>query len=51
MPDFRFPDVIRLAPVALYTSYTEVYDMVMIIEDIMESKEYEKFDNKRGAIA
>ena len=51
VPDFRFPDVIRLAPVALYTSYTEVYDMVMIIEDIMESKEYEKFDNKRGAIA
>lgn len=51
VPDFRFPNVIRLAPVALYTSYTEVYDMVMIIEDIMESKEYEKYDNKRGTIA
>src|SRR5699024_853314 len=40
IPDFRFPDVIRLAPVPLYISYTEVYDMVDIIVDIMEKKEY-----------
>lgn len=51
IPDFRFPDVIRLAPVPLYISYTEVYDMVDIIVDIMEKKEYEKFENKRGTVA
>lgn len=51
IPDFRFPDVIRLAPVALYTSFTEVYDMVDILIDIMETKEYEKFDNRRGTVA
>ena len=51
IPDFRFPDVIRLAPVPLYISYTEVYDMVEIIVDIMEKKEYENFENKRGTVA
>lgn len=51
IPDFRFPDVIRLAPVPLYISYTEVYDMVDIIVDIMEKKEYENFANKRGTVA
>lgn len=51
VPDFRFPDVIRLAPVPLYTSYTEVYDMVDIIVNIMESGEYKKYENKRGTVA
>ena len=26
VPDFRPPDVLRLAPVALYTSFVEVWD-------------------------
>lgn len=51
LPDFRFPDVIRLAPIPLYVSYTDVYDMVEIIIDIMEKKEYEKFEAKRGTVA
>ncbi|MGI6204631.1 MAG: kynureninase [Anaerovoracaceae bacterium] len=51
IPDFRYPDVIRLAPVPLYTSYAEVYDMVMIIKQIMDDKEYEKFENRRGTVA
>ena len=51
LPDFRFPNVIRLAPVALYTSYAEIYDMVGTIEDIMVTKQYELFENKRGTVA
>ncbi|MBR0373746.1 MAG: kynureninase [Mogibacterium sp.] len=51
LPDFRFPDVIRLAPVALYTSYEEVYDMVEIIEEIMVNKKYEGFSGERGTVA
>lgn len=51
VPDFRAPNVIRLAPVALYISYVDVYDMVDIIVDIMENKKYEKYENKRGTVA
>ncbi|MBO5999348.1 MAG: kynureninase [Lachnospiraceae bacterium] len=51
LPDFRFPDVIRLAPVPLYTSFTEVYDMVERITDIMENRKYEAFENRRGTVA
>lgn len=51
IPDFRFPNIIRLAPVPLYSSYCEVYDMVCKIEEIMEAKEYEQYDNKRGTVA
>ncbi|MGD9569085.1 MAG: kynureninase [Sedimentibacter sp.] len=51
IPDFRFPNVIRLAPIALYTSYEDVYEMVERIIKIMENKEYEKYDDKRGIVA
>lgn len=51
IPDFRYPDVIRLAPVALYVSYEDVYEMVERIINIMETKEYEKYENKRGTVA
>ena len=51
VPDFRPPRVIRLAPVALYCSFTDVYDLVEILVDIMETKEYEKFSSKRGTVA
>ena len=51
VPDFRFPNVIRLAPIAFYTSYEDIYEMVERIIHIMETKEYEKFDNKIGSIA
>ena len=51
VPDFRPPRVIRLAPVALYCSFTDVYNLVEILVDIMESKEYERFSSKRGTVA
>ena len=51
IPDFRYPDVIRLAPIALYTSYKDIYDMVERIIDIMENKKYENFENKTGTVA
>jgi kynureninase len=41
IPDFRYPNVIRLAPVPLYVSYEDVYEMVERIIKIMENKEYE----------
>lgn len=51
IPDFRFPNIIRLAPIALYISYEDVYEMVERIIKIMKNKEYEKFDSKRGVVA
>lgn len=50
IPDFREPDVIRLAPIALYTSYQEVYQLVEILENILKNKIYEKYSNKRGLV-
>ncbi|NYB72878.1 kynureninase [Sedimentibacter hydroxybenzoicus DSM 7310] len=51
VPDFRFPNIIRLAPIALYTSFEDVYEMVERIMKIMDNKEYENFDSNRGIVA
>ena len=51
VPDFRYPNVIRLAPQPLYIRYTDVYDMVQILKEIMNTKAYEKYENKAGTVA
>lgn len=51
IPDFRAPNIIRLAPVALYTSYEEVWQVVQILKTIMTDKQYEKFKNEREVVA
>ncbi|MDP4164200.1 MAG: kynureninase [Bacillota bacterium] len=51
IPDFRQPNVIRLAPIALYTSFAEVWEAVQVLHDIMKEKAYEKYENKREVIA
>ncbi|RAL26865.1 kynureninase [Thermoflavimicrobium daqui] len=51
IPDFRAPNVIRLAPIALYTSYEEVWDMIHRLKVIMEEQTYKKFKNEREVVA
>lgn len=51
VPDFRAPNGIRLAPVALYNSYEEVWRSVQILKEIITNKTYEKHENKRDIIA
>ncbi|WHY91402.1 kynureninase [Neobacillus cucumis] len=51
IPDFRAPNVIRLAPIALYTSYEDVWNVVQILKKIMIEKQYEKFANEREIVA
>ena len=51
IPDFRAPDVIRLAPVALYTAYTDIWEAVQRLKRIMEEKDYERHEKKRGVVA
>ncbi|UJL47283.1 kynureninase [Virgibacillus sp. NKC19-16] len=51
IPDFRNPNGIRLAPVALYNTFEEVWQMVQILKTIMDEERYKKYENKRGVIA
>ncbi|MEC0268209.1 kynureninase [Paenibacillus anseongense] len=51
VPDFRAPNIIRLAPVALYTTYDEVWETVQRLKAIMVEKQYEKFENTRDVVA
>ena len=51
IPDFRFPNVIRLAPIALYTSYHEIWQVVRHVKEIIDLKEYESFAKERGTVS
>lgn len=51
IPDFRKPNGIRLAPVALYNSFSDVWKAIQILKTIMEEERYKAFENKRGVIA
>lgn len=51
IPDFRAPNGIRLAPIALYTTYEEVWNSVQLLKKIMENEQYKQFENKRGVVA
>ncbi|XP_026317378.1 uncharacterized protein LOC113228328 [Hyposmocoma kahamanoa] len=48
--DFRDPNVIRLTPTALYTSYFEVYRIVEILEDIMKGAAYKEISTKKTIV-
>jgi kynureninase len=51
VPDFRPPDLIRLAPIALYTRYEDLAEAVLALEDIVERKSYLEFPNVREEVA
>lgn len=51
IPDFRAPNGIRLAPVALYNTCEDVWNTVQILKKIMEEEQYKQFENKREIIA
>ncbi|MDR4988286.1 MAG: kynureninase [Bacteroidales bacterium] len=51
IPDFRAPDIIRIAPVALYNTYEEVWQVAQALDKIMQQKEYLNYDNKRKPIS
>jgi kynureninase len=40
VPDFRPPDVIRLAPIPLYTSYADCWQVVQALKQVIESGSY-----------
>ncbi|WP_081755780.1 kynureninase [Paucisalibacillus sp. EB02] len=51
VPDFRSPNGIRLAPVALYNTFEEVWQTVLTLKKIMKEARYRKYENRRGVIA
>ncbi|KHF41631.1 kynureninase [Halalkalibacter okhensis] len=51
IPDYRTPNGIRLAPVALYNTFEEVWDCVQILKTIMKEERYLKFKNEREVVA
>ncbi|OGF59259.1 MAG: kynureninase [Candidatus Fischerbacteria bacterium RBG_13_37_8] len=51
IPDFRLPDILRFAPVALYNTYHELWQIVHLLKDIIDHKKYEQFSPTRKEIS
>ncbi|MFP4468975.1 MAG: kynureninase [Bacteroidales bacterium] len=51
IPDFRAPDTIRIAPVALYNTFEEVCRVIEALEEILDNEEYLRFGKQRKAIS
>ena len=51
IPDFRPPTAIRLAPIALYNTYFDVWQTVQHLRDIIDTQEYLQFAPGRDLIA
>ena len=51
IPDFRMPDVVRLAPVPLYNTFHETWQTAQHLKEIVEQKEYETVAPGRDLIA
>jgi len=51
VPDFRHPDLIRIAPSPLYNTYQEIWQVVEYLREIIDGKEYEHFSTSRGAVS
>jgi kynureninase len=51
VPDFRPPDIIRVAPVALYNTAGELCALVGHLREIIDRGEYERFPAGRKAIS
>lgn len=50
-PDYRPPNIVRLAPVALYTSFLDCYEAVRRLRDIMQRHQYENYAASRDLVA
>jgi kynureninase len=50
IPDFRPPNVIRLAPIPLYTSYLDVWNVVQHIKGVIDDNEHKAFSQERSTV-
>jgi kynureninase len=50
IPDFRPPGLIRFAPIALYNTFHEVWQVIEHLKDIIDTGVYRSFDKQKTAI-
>jgi kynureninase len=50
IPDFRPPNIIRLAPVPLYISYHDVWRVVQHLKAVIDNKEHMKFSDDKSTV-
>jgi len=50
IPDFRYPNIIRLAPVALYNTFYEVWQVIEALKEIIEKGEHKKYGDVKEAV-
>jgi len=50
IPDFRPPNIIRLAPIPLYISYHDVWEVAQHLKAVIDNKEYQKFRDERSTV-
>jgi kynureninase len=51
IPDFRPPNILRIAPIPLYNTYREIWQVAQHLKDIIDKREYERFSKQRKAIS
>ncbi len=51
VPDHRPPDIIRLAPVALYNTFADVADAVGRLKRIFKERSFEVYPSERGLVS
>ncbi|MGQ0603095.1 MAG: kynureninase [Anaerolineales bacterium] len=50
IPDFRFPDNIRFGLAPIYTSFTDIYEAVMRMRQVIVERHYEKYPTERPEV-
>lgn len=49
-PDFRPPDIVRLAPVPLYTRFVDCHEAIQRLVDIMDQRQYLRYSTDRDLV-
>ncbi len=50
VPDFRPPNIIRLAPVPLYVGYRDVWEVVMHLKAVIDGGEHLVYSDDRSTV-
>jgi kynureninase len=51
VPDFREPNVVRLAPIALYTRFIDIWQVAKSLAGIIDTGEYLELEEGRNIVA